>query len=113
MLSFLTITGKRLFVAHVRRHSAGASGITIIQEKTMKQRVFGAVLAAAAVTAGVFLSACSLFRGTTDSILDDSEDAIASNRTASKIDTAEFTYEFGDGGTASTCWTMHVRPCSA
>ena len=77
----------------------------------MKQRVFGAVLAAAAVTAGVFLSVCSLFRGTTDSILDDGEDAIASNRAASGIDTAEFTYEFGDGGTALVRYVApdHVR----
>lgn len=77
----------------------------------MKQRVFGAVLAAAAVTAGVFLSACSLFRGTTDSILDDGEDTIASDRAASKIDTAEFTYEFGDGGTALIRYEApdHVR----
>ena len=66
----------------------------------MKQRVFGAVLAAAAVTAGVFLSACSLFRDTTDSVFDDGEDAIATDRAASDIETAEFTYEIGNGGTA-------------
>ena len=67
----------------------------------MKQKFFGAVLAATAVTAGVFLSACSLFRDTADSVFDDCEDAIASDRTASGIKTAEFTYEFVDGeGTA-------------
>ena len=65
----------------------------------MKQRIFGAVLAAAAVTAGVFLSACSLFRDTTDGVLDDGEDFITTDRASSSIDTAEFQYEFGDGGT--------------
>ena len=65
----------------------------------MKQRVFGAVLAVAVVTVGVFLSACSLFRDTTDGVLDDGEDTIALDFVASGIDTAEFTYEFGDGGT--------------
>ena len=66
----------------------------------MKQRVFGAVLAVAAVTVGVFLSACSLFRDTTDSVFDDGEGAIATDRTASNIETAEFKYEFGDSGIA-------------
>ena len=65
----------------------------------MKQRIFGAVLAAAAVTAGAFLSACSLFRDTTDGVFDDGEDLIATDRALSSIDTAEFQYEFGDGGT--------------
>ena len=64
----------------------------------MKQRIFGAVLAAAAVTAGMFLSACSLFRDTTDGVLDDGEDLIATDRASSSIDTAEFQYEFGDDG---------------
>ena len=64
----------------------------------MKQPVFCAVLAAAA---GIFLSACSLFSATADSVFDDGEDAIATDRAASDIETAEFTYEFGDGrGTA-------------
>lgn len=65
----------------------------------MKQSVFCAVLAAAA---GMLLSACSLFSATTtDSVFDKGEDAIASNRAASDIETAEFTYEFGSGrGTA-------------
>ena len=77
----------------------------------MKQRVFGVVLAVAAVTAGAFLSACSLFRDTTDSVFDDGEDAIASDWTASNIDSAEFTYEFGDGGTALIRYQApdHVR----
>ena len=66
----------------------------------MKQRIFGAVLMAVAVTAGMFLSACSLFRDTTDSVLDEGEDLIATNRVASSIDFAEFQYEFGDNGTA-------------
>ena len=65
----------------------------------MKQRFFGVVLAAA-VTVGAFLSACVLFRDTTDGVFDDGEDTIASDRAASGINSAEFIYEFGDGGTA-------------
>ena len=77
----------------------------------MKQRIFGAVFATAAVTAGVFLSACSLFRDTTDSVFDDGEGAIATDRTASIIETAEFKYEFGDSGTAMVRFEEpdHVR----
>lgn len=64
----------------------------------MKQQVFCAVIAAAA---GAFLSACSLFSPTVDSVFNDGEDAIASDRAASDIETAEFSYEFGNGsGTA-------------
>ena len=63
----------------------------------MKYLICRAVLAAAAVTAGVFLSACSLFRDTTDSVFDDAEDAIASDRTAINIKSAQFEYEFDDG----------------
>ena len=66
----------------------------------MKKQVFGAVLAAAAVMAGVFLSACALFRDTTDSVLDDGEDVISSDRAASKIETAEFKYEIDGDRTA-------------
>jgi len=77
----------------------------------MKQHICRTVLAAAAVTSAVFLSACGLFRDTTDSVFDDAEDAIASDRTASKIDTAEFSYEFGDGKTATIRFQApdHVR----
>lgn len=77
----------------------------------MKQRIFGAVLAAAAVTAGAFLSACSLFRDTTDGVFDDGEDLIATDRASSSIDTAEFQYEFGDGGTLIVRYEApdHVR----
>ena len=78
----------------------------------MKQRVFGAVAVAAAVTLGMFLSACSLFCDTTDSVFDDGEDAIASDRSASRIETAEFNYEFNDGqGTALVRFQApdHVR----
>ena len=67
----------------------------------MKHQICRTMLAAAAVTAGVFLSACGLFRDTTDSVFDDAEDAIASNRTANDIKTAQFEYEFGDGKTAT------------
>jgi len=66
----------------------------------MKQRIFCAVLALAALTAGAFLSACSLFRDTTDGVFDDGEDFIASDHASSSIETAEFQYEFGDNGTA-------------
>jgi len=63
----------------------------------MKRKFFGAVLAAAAVTVGVFLSACELFRDTMDSVFDEGEDAIATDRTAPGIETAEFSYEFNNG----------------
>ena len=43
----------------------------------MKHQICRIVLAAAAVTAGVFLSACGLFLDTSDSVFDDAEDAIA------------------------------------
>ena len=61
----------------------------------MKKKFIGAVLAA--VTAGMFLSACSLFRDTADSVFDDCEDAIASDRTAASISSADFMYEFDEG----------------
>lgn len=67
----------------------------------MKQHLCRIALAAAAVTAGAFLSACGLFRATTDGVFDDAEDAIATDRAASDIESAEFSYEFGDGKTAS------------
>ncbi len=70
-------------------------------EQTMKHQICRTVLAAAAVTTGVFLSACGLFRDTTDSVFDDAEDAIATDWTASNIKTAQFEYEFGDGKTAT------------
>ena len=77
----------------------------------MKHQICRTVLAAAAVTAGVFLSACGLFRDTADSVFDDAEDAIATDRAASGIDTAEFSYEFGDGRTATIRFQApdHVR----
>ena len=62
----------------------------------MKHQICRIVLAAAAVTAGVFLSACGLFLDTSDSVFDDAEDAIATDRIASDIESAEFSYEFGD-----------------
>ena len=64
----------------------------------MRLRIGKALLAAAAVTACSMLPSCGLFRTTADGVLDDGEDAIASDRTASDIDTAEFMYEFGDNG---------------
>ena len=67
----------------------------------MKYQICRTILAAAAVTAGVFLSACGLFRDTTDSVFDDAEDAIATDRIASDIESAEFLYEFGDERTAT------------
>jgi len=67
----------------------------------MKHQICRAVLAAAAVTAGVCLSACGLFRTPADNVFDDAEDAIATDRTASKIKTAQIEYEFGDGKTST------------
>ena len=67
----------------------------------MKYQICRTILAAAAVTAGVFLSACGLFRDTTDSVFDDAEDAIATDWIASDIESAEFLYEFGDERTAT------------
>ena len=63
----------------------------------MKQHICRAVLAAAAVASGICLSACVLFRDTTDSVFDDGENTIATDRIASKIESAEFAYEFDDG----------------
>ena len=67
----------------------------------MRLRIGKALLAAAAVTAFAMLPSCGLFRATADGVMDDGEDAIASDWTAADIDTAEFMYEFGeDGATA-------------
>ena len=63
----------------------------------MKHQICRTVLAVAAVTAGVFLSACGLFRDASDDVFDDAEDAIATDDTASQIKTAMIEYEFGDG----------------
>ena len=54
----------------------------------MKHQICRTVLAAAAVTAGVFLSACGLFRTTEDDVFDDAEDAIATDLAAEDIKTA-------------------------
>ncbi len=67
----------------------------------MKQKMNRIVLAAAAAAAGAFLSACGLFRDTADIVFDDAEDAVASDWTASRIETAQFEYEFGDGKTST------------
>ena len=67
----------------------------------MNHQICRTVLATAVVTAGVFLSACGLFRDTADSVFDDAEDAIATDWTASNIKTAQFEYEFGDGKSAT------------
>ena len=67
----------------------------------MKHQICRTVLAAAAVTAGVFLSACGLFRTPADDVFDNAEDAIATDGAASKIKTAQIEYEFGDGKTST------------
>ena len=67
----------------------------------MKHQICRTVLAAAAVTAGIFLSACGLFRTSADNAFDNAEDAIATDSTASDIKTAQFEYEFGDGKTST------------
>ena len=64
----------------------------------MKLQIGKALLAAAAMTAFTMLPSCGLFRATADSVLDNGEDAIASDGEAFDIDTAEFMYEFGDDG---------------
>lgn len=74
----------------------------------MKQQICCIALAA---VAGMFLSACGLFRATTDSVFDNAEDAIATDGAASDIDTAEFSYEFGEGKSATIRYQApnHVR----
>jgi len=67
----------------------------------MKHQICRTVLAVAAVTAGVFLSACGLFRTPEDNVFDEAEDAIATDSTASDIKTAQIEYEFGDGKTST------------
>ena len=67
----------------------------------MKHQICRAVLAVAAVTVGVFLSACGPSGTPADSVLDNAEDAIATDAVASKIKTALIEYEFGDGDTAA------------
>ena len=67
----------------------------------MKHRISRILLAAAAATAGVFLSACGLFRSPADNVFDDAENAIATDKVASDIKTAQFEYELGDGDTAT------------
>ena len=77
----------------------------------MKQQICRIALAVTAVAAGMFLSACGLFRTTSDSVFDNAEDAIATDRAASDIETAEFSYEFGDGKSAIVRYQApnHVR----
>ena len=67
----------------------------------MKHQICRTVLAVAAVTAGVFLSACGLFRTPEDNVFDEAEDAIATDKTASNIRTAQIEYEFNDGDSAT------------
>lgn len=67
----------------------------------MKHQICRTVLAVAAVTAGVFLSACGLFRTPADNVFDEAEDAIAPDEAASNIKTAQIEYEFGDGDSAT------------
>ena len=66
----------------------------------MKHQIGRIVLAAAAVTVGIFLSACGLFRTPADDVFDDAEDAIAPDSAAENIKTAQIEYEFGDGKTS-------------
>ena len=66
----------------------------------MKHQICRTVLAAAAVSAGMFLSACGLFRSPADDVFDSAEDAIATDLAASNIKTAQIEYKFGDGDTS-------------
>ena len=63
----------------------------------MKHHICRTLLAAAAVTVGIFLSACGLFRSPADEVFDDAEDAIAPDSAAENIKTAQIEYKFGDG----------------
>ena len=67
----------------------------------MKHQICRTVLAAAAVSAGVFLSACGFFRTPADNVFDEAEDAIATDMAASNIKTAQIEYNFGDGDTST------------
>ena len=67
----------------------------------MKHQICRTVLAVAAVTVGVCLSACGLFRTPADDVFDNAEDAIATDGAAAKIKTAQIEYEFGDGKTST------------
>ena len=77
----------------------------------MKQQICRVALVSVAAAAGMFLSACGLFHATADRVFDNAEDAIASDRAAADIDTAEFRYEFGDGRTSTVRYQApnHVR----
>lgn len=77
----------------------------------MRHQICRLALVAAAAGAGLCLSACGLFRTTTDSVFDHAEDAIATDRAASDIESAEFSYEFGDERTATVRFQApdHVR----
>jgi outer membrane lipoprotein-sorting protein len=67
----------------------------------MKHRICRIALAVAALTTGVFLSACGRSNGSADSVFDAAEDAIAADGVESKIKTAQLEYEFGDGNTST------------
>ncbi|MBP5585864.1 MAG: hypothetical protein J6Y92_05880 [Lentisphaeria bacterium] len=67
----------------------------------MKHQICRTVLAAAAVTVGIFLSACGLFRTPADDVFDNAEDAIATDLAADNIKTAQIEYKFGDGKTST------------
>ena len=67
----------------------------------MNHQICRTVLAVAAVTAGVFLSACGLFSTPADNVFDNAEDAIATDSAADDIRTAQIEYEFGDGKTST------------
>ena len=67
----------------------------------MKHQICRTVLAASAVTVGMFLSACGLFRTPADDVFDEAEDAIATDLAADNIKTAQIEYKFGDGKTST------------
>ena len=67
----------------------------------MKHLICRTVLAVAAVSAGMFLSACGLFHDPADDVFDDAEDAIATDLAADDVKTAQFEYVYGDGNTAT------------
>lgn len=67
----------------------------------MKHQICRTMLAAAALSVGMFLSACGLFHGPADKVFDNAEDAIATDEAASKIKSVQIEYEFDEGSTAT------------
>ena len=90
----------------------------------MKHQICRTVLAVAAVTVGVCLSACGLFRTPADDVFDNAEDAIATDGAASKIKPRKSSTNSATEkhprfvsmrrkASALMCWTAKIPQCSA